>query len=118
MVPKVLILFTIFSLALAKPTTRNMVVRESRQSFPSGYVRTGPASADTELKLRIALVQNNPDGLATALYDVSTPGSPSYGEHLNKEEVCIFCIRCGILHSLWLRRSKVLSLRLLRGPKF
>jgi tripeptidyl-peptidase I len=106
MVSKILILSTLFSLALAKPTTRNMVVRESRQSVPSGYVRTGAAPADTQLKLRIALVQNNPSGLIDALYDVSTPSNPSYGEHLSKEEVRVFhiqitciglCAHCDVL---------------------
>ena len=86
MVSKILVLSTLFSLALAKPTARDMKVREARESVPSGYVRTGAAPADTELQLRISLVQNNPNGLIDALYDVSTPGSASYGEHLSKEE--------------------------------
>ncbi|KAJ3551202.1 hypothetical protein NM688_g4844 [Phlebia brevispora] len=63
-----------------------MSVRESRPSPPSGFVHGGPAHPDTSLDLRIALVQNNPEGLINALYEVSTPGSPSYGEHLSKEE--------------------------------
>nr|ABB73029.1 family S53 protease [Phanerodontia chrysosporium] len=87
MVSKLLVLSALFSLAFAKPTARSMKVREARESVPGGYVRTGPAPADKELKLRIALVQNNPDGLIDALYAVSTPGSASYGEHLSKEEV-------------------------------
>lgn len=87
MVSKILVLSTLFSLALAKPTARDMKVREARESVPSGYIRTGAAPADTELQLRISLVQSNPNGLIDALYDVSTPGSASYGEHLSKEEV-------------------------------
>ena len=87
MVSKLLVLSALCSLALAKPAARSMKVREARQSVPAGFVRTGDAPADTELKLRIALVQNNPGGLIDALYNVSTPGSASYGQHLSKEEV-------------------------------
>ena len=87
MVSKVLILSALFSLALAKPMARDMKVHESRQNLPSGYVRTGAADPSTQLKLRIALVQNNPQGLIEALYAVSTPESASYGEHLSKDEV-------------------------------
>ncbi|GJE88140.1 S53 family peptidase [Phanerochaete sordida] len=87
MVSKLLIFSALFSLALAKPTARSMKVRESRQNVPAGFVRTGAAAPDTELKLRIALVQSDPEGLVDALYAVSTPGSASYGEHLSKEEV-------------------------------
>lgn len=90
MVSKFLVFSTLFSLAFAKPTARSMKVREAIQSVPTGYVRTGAASADTELKLRIALVQNNPEGLIDELYSVSTPGGASYGEHLSKEEASTF----------------------------
>ena len=87
MVSNVLIFSALFSLALAKPTARSMKVRESRDTVPSGYIRTAAPPADHELKLRIALVQSDPEGLVDALYDVSTPGTASYGEHLSKEEV-------------------------------
>lgn len=84
---KLLIAACLVSFALAKPHARDMTVRESRESIPAGYVHSGAADADTTINLRIALVQNNPSGLIDALYDVSTPSSPSYGEHLSKEEV-------------------------------
>ncbi|EKM58673.1 uncharacterized protein PHACADRAFT_89753 [Phanerochaete carnosa HHB-10118-sp] len=87
MVSKLPIFSALFSLAFAKPMARSMKVREARESLPAGYVRTGAAAVDTELQLRIALVQNNPEGLIDALYDVSTPTSSSYGQHLSKEEV-------------------------------
>lgn len=38
---------------------------------------------------RLALKQNNMDGLIEALYDVSTPSSAKYGQHLSKYEVCL-----------------------------
>ncbi|PSR75361.1 hypothetical protein PHLCEN_2v9170 [Hermanssonia centrifuga] len=87
---KLLIAACLVSFALAKPHARDMTVRESRESIPAGYVHSGAADADTTINLRIALVQNNPSGLIDALYDVSTPSSPSYGEHLSKEEVETF----------------------------
>ena len=80
-------LSTVCTLAMANPTACSMNVHESRVSIPSGYVRSGAAPEDAELKLRIALVQSDPDGLIDALYAVSTPGSASYGKHLSKEEV-------------------------------
>lgn len=72
----------------AGPTVRSgMVVRASKPSIPEGFVAHSPAPADQQIPLRIALVQNNIAGLEKALYDVSTPSSPNYGNHLSKEEV-------------------------------
>ena len=87
MVSKLILVASLFTFAAAKPMARQMLVRESRSVIPSGFVQNGEASADTTLKLRLALVQNNPGGLVDALYDVSTPSSSSYGQHLSKEEV-------------------------------
>ena len=91
MVSYLFTILTIFSVARAKPTARaNMKVHESRHSIPPGFVHTGSAPADTELKLRIALVQSDPEGLVNALYDVSTPSSAAYGQHLSQAEVRIY----------------------------
>ena len=87
MVSKLVLIASLFTLAAAKPFARNMVVRESRSAAPSGFVHSGAAAADQVVKLRIALVQSNPNGLIDALYDVSTPGNALYGQHLTKEEV-------------------------------
>ncbi|PCH41060.1 family S53 protease-like protein [Wolfiporia cocos MD-104 SS10] len=61
-----------------------------RDSPPKGYTVSGAASGDTMLTLRVALAQSNPQGLEAALYDVSTPTSPNYGQHLTKEEAAAF----------------------------
>lgn len=82
------ILVSLVAAAFGTPLARNLQVHESRDSLPSGFARTGPASAETTLKLRIALTQSNTDGLIDALYDVSTPSSEHYRQHLAKEEVC------------------------------
>ena len=64
-----------------------MQVHESRQSPPAGYTLTGPAAPDMLITLRFALAQRDPEGLIDALYDVSTPSSPNYGQYLSAEEV-------------------------------
>lgn len=64
-----------------------MVVHEKRQGVPDGFVAASVAPADQILNLRIALVQTDMPGLEKALFEVSTPDSPLYGQHLTKEEV-------------------------------
>ncbi|KAI0294260.1 family S53 protease-like protein [Multifurca ochricompacta] len=60
--------------ALASPHARNnMVQHEQINSVPSGFVSKGPAPTSQMLKLRLALVQNNPKGLEEALMAVSSP---------------------------------------------
>ncbi|PCH39539.1 family S53 protease-like protein [Wolfiporia cocos MD-104 SS10] len=74
-------------LAQGTPLSLNLQVHESRASVPKGFILQGPASSDMLLSLRIALAQNNVDGLIAALYEVSTPTSSLYGQHLSKAEV-------------------------------
>ncbi len=112
MVSRFLVLSALFSLALAKPHARNLKVHEFLEQAPSGFVKTGAADADTQIKLRIALVQNNPNGLIDALYAVSSPDSATYGEHLSKEEVRLACARSYQFHANrgYIKRSKNSSL--------
>lgn len=73
----------------ANPAPRSTLsVHERRDSVPRGFTLKGPASPDTSLTLSLVLTSNNLLGLESALYDVSTPGSKLYGQHLSKEEVC------------------------------
>ncbi|TCD64191.1 hypothetical protein EIP91_004467 [Steccherinum ochraceum] len=60
---------------------------ESRNGPPPGFVFTSKAPADHQFKLRIALEQGDSPALIDALYAVSTPGNPKYGQHLSKDEV-------------------------------
>lgn len=78
--------------AFGTPTARDsdLQLHEALDATPVGFVHSGSADPQTMLKLRIALVQNNPAGLEDALYDVSTPSSANYGQHLTKEEVSPF----------------------------
>ncbi|EIW52208.1 family S53 protease [Trametes versicolor FP-101664 SS1] len=73
--------------AYGKPTARAMRIHEARDDIPSSFLEIGLAPPDTVLNLRLALVQGNFPALEQALMDVSTPGSPLYGQHLSKEEV-------------------------------
>ncbi|KAI0355217.1 family S53 protease [Trametes cingulata] len=87
MVAVSLLVASLFTLALGKPMARNLQVHEAREDIPAGFSLRGAASPDTTLKLRIALVQGNFAELEQKLYDVSTPSSANYGQHLSKEEV-------------------------------
>ncbi|TDL24744.1 family S53 protease-like protein [Rickenella mellea] len=82
-----LFLAVLLAMATATPVTPNMVLHELRQTVPAGFSTVGPAAAEATLTLRIALAQNDMAGLENALYDVSTPSSPLYGQHLSKEQV-------------------------------
>ena len=64
-----------------------MKVHESRSAIPQGFIYQGTAPPQTFLNMRIALKQPNPAGLEEILMAVSTPGNPTYGQHLTKEEV-------------------------------
>ncbi|KAI0828483.1 subtilisin-like protein [Trametes gibbosa] len=62
-------------------------VHEARATVPVGFVNAGAAPLDKTLKLRFALTQSTPDAIVDALYKVSDPTSPEYGQHLSKSEV-------------------------------
>ena len=88
MVASGLLLASLVSLALGKPSTRNLKLHETLQGAPNGFSLTGSADPDQTLKLRLALVQANVSELERKLYDVSMPSSLNYGKHLSKSEVC------------------------------
>ncbi|KAF8190227.1 family S53 protease [Mycena galopus ATCC 62051] len=85
-----LFLVSLLSLAAATPAFQNFVVQESLSSAPQGFSNVGPAGDSTTISLRIALASSNFAGLEQALYDVSTPSSSNYGNHLSKAEVNAF----------------------------
>ena len=74
------------------PASRSMLVHEQRSSAPVGFIKGTAAPASQMLNLRIALKQNNIEGLQSALMDVSTTGNALYGQHLTKEEVIRNCL--------------------------
>ncbi|KAI0713828.1 family S53 protease [Earliella scabrosa] len=82
-----LLLVSLITLALGKPTARVMKLHESRVSIPDGFSLRGAAEPESTIKLRLALVQSNFPELERRLMDVSTPSSANYGKHLSKAEV-------------------------------
>ncbi|KAJ3523844.1 hypothetical protein NM688_g8659 [Phlebia brevispora] len=88
-----LVLFVSFLiLACAKSSSRRtgMSLHGYVTSVPAGFVNNGPADPKSILDLRIALVQNDKDGLIEALHNISTPGNPSFGQHLSSNESAKF----------------------------
>ncbi|KAF7329705.1 Family S53 protease-like protein [Mycena kentingensis (nom. inval.)] len=67
-----------------------MLVHEHRARPAQGFVNAGPAPANQQLKLRIALKSNNIAGLESELLAVSDPSSARYGQHLTQQEVAEF----------------------------
>lgn len=69
-------LASLILLAAAKPMSRRaMVVHETREAPARGFVKSGLAPVAKEIKLRIAMKQNDMVGLEKALYAVSDPTS-------------------------------------------
>jgi hypothetical protein len=66
---------------------RNMVVHESREAVPSGFIKLGAAPASHTLTLRLGLAHSDIAGLEERLMAVSTPSSADYGKFLTKEQV-------------------------------
>ena len=88
MVNALAILPSFFLLAVASSyVKRDMRLHERRDGVPDGFTDKGPAPGNTTLHFRLALVQNDIEGLQTKLMDISTPSSPEYGQWLSKEEV-------------------------------
>ncbi|KAH9921038.1 family S53 protease-like protein [Fomitopsis serialis] len=81
-----LILTSLFTLGLSKPVARTLRLHEARSTVPTGFSQVGSADADTVLNLRLGLVSSSADKLVETLYDVSTPSSANYGQHLSRSE--------------------------------
>ncbi|KAJ7595436.1 Pro-kumamolisin, activation domain-containing protein [Mycena floridula] len=77
--------FLLATAVLAIP--RATVVHELRQSAPKAFLSKGPASPSSTIDLRIGLTPSDRASLIKALYDVSTPGSSLYGQHLSAAQV-------------------------------
>ena len=54
---------------------------------PDGWSLTGTPDASQQVTLQVALSMSNLDQLESRLSSVSTPGTPSYGKHLDRDEV-------------------------------
>ncbi|KAH9830915.1 family S53 protease-like protein [Rhodofomes roseus] len=85
-----LLLTSLFTLGLSKPVARSLRLHEARSTIPTGFSHVRSADADTVLNLRLGLVSSNVDQLVETLYDVSTPSSQNYGQHLSRSEAAAF----------------------------
>lgn len=81
------LLTSLLTFGLGNPVARSLRLHEARSTVPVGFSRVGSADADTVLSLRLGLVSENTDKLIETLYDVSTPSSPNYGQHLSRSDV-------------------------------
>ncbi|KAJ7268406.1 family S53 protease [Mycena rebaudengoi] len=61
------------------------VILGRRDNTPPGFSLIGSPPADEVLTLRLALAQSNIQGLQDAVYDISTPGGPRYGQYLTQD---------------------------------
>ncbi|KAF8142713.1 family S53 protease-like protein [Mycena galopus ATCC 62051] len=79
-----------FLAVLSLTAVSAMVVIESRQAAPNGFVSQGSAPASDVLTLRFALASNNLAGLEAKLGPISTPGNSEFRQWLSKDEVKAF----------------------------
>ncbi|KAF8271587.1 subtilisin-like protein [Lactarius quietus] len=69
------------------PPWDDLHVKHTWIDVPQNWETLGSPSSNTTIDLHIALVPQYENALIDALYEVSTPGHPKYGEHLPKEQV-------------------------------
>ncbi|KAK7042011.1 family S53 protease-like protein [Favolaschia claudopus] len=81
------IFFAFVAVAVASAASPTMIVHESRAQPAHGFIRTGPAPDEQQLKLRIALKSSNIPGLESEVMAVSDPTSSRYGQHLTPKQV-------------------------------
>ena len=86
-----LVLASVIVSGYASPLSRSLTVHDKRSTVPSGFTLDSAAPADQVLNLRVALANSNITGLESELYAVSTPSSSRYGQHLTKDQVCVYC---------------------------
>ncbi len=86
MVAAVLLVFSVFTLALGAPAPDMLHVHDARSAAPAGFKASGAPDANEVLKLRIA-VKTDSSQLVQKLLDVSTPGSQNYRKFLTKTQV-------------------------------
>ncbi|KAF8261121.1 subtilisin-like protein [Lactarius quietus] len=65
----------------------SMRVKHAWSTIPENWVCLGHPPAETTIDLHVALKPQHENALIDALYKVSSPVHPKYGEHLSKEQV-------------------------------
>jgi tripeptidyl-peptidase-1 len=64
-----------------------LVLHDQLAGVPAGWSAASTPSDDAQMVLQIALTLQNLDELESKLASISTPGSPSYGQYLDLDEV-------------------------------
>ncbi|KAI7972841.1 hypothetical protein EIK77_000728 [Talaromyces pinophilus] len=64
-----------------------LVSHESLAALPSGWSQVGTPAADTNIQLSVGLTLENIEQLESHLQSVSTPGSASYGQYLDSDDI-------------------------------
>lgn len=65
----------------------SLVSHEALAALPSGWDHVSTPAADTTIQLSVALTLENIDQLQSHLQSLSTPGSASYGQYLDSDDV-------------------------------
>lgn len=86
------------------------VLHEQLASVPNGWNQVGvPADSDT-MVLQIGLAEQNLDKFESMIYDVSTPGSASYGQYMDGDAVAAMLKPSGDANNAvlaWLKEAGV-----------
>ncbi|KAJ3786129.1 subtilisin-like protein [Lentinula aff. detonsa] len=79
-----------FSLLSLQALARSSILRTRASTFdviPPGFTQVGTPSSETIIDIRIALKAADNEGLQSKLYEISTPGSASYGQYLTPDQI-------------------------------
>lgn len=71
----------------AFPVVKALVLHEQVSNIPAGWSLSSAPAEDTQVVLQVALAQRNIDQLESRLSSVSTPGSSSYGQYLDQDDI-------------------------------
>lgn len=83
------------------------VVHEQLTALPVGWTATAAADTSSTVSFTIALTQQNIDQLESKLLSVSTPGSATYGQHMDVDDLeAFFAPTAGASDAVesWLKR--------------
>jgi tripeptidyl-peptidase-1 len=69
------------------PVIKALVLHEQVSGIPTGWSFTSASDNDTQIVLQVALAHQNIDQLESRLSSVSTPGSSSYGQYLDFDDI-------------------------------
>ncbi|KAJ4485897.1 subtilisin-like protein [Lentinula aciculospora] len=84
---------TVFILLLQLQALAGSVLRYRESNFdviPPGFAQVGKPSSDATIDVRIALRARNNLGLQTKLYEISSPGSATYGQYLTQDQIKLY----------------------------